>query len=97
MGPYAAEVLARAVRRQRMWQQAGDQASRQSSLLLEACQAKHRPARLASTTKGRISVNSCPELWPAALRAPPSLGPTIDPIRPTATAAPSPTPRISVG
>ena len=52
---------------------------------------------LPAITIGSKSMSSCDGEWPAAFSIPPSLGPTIDPILPMATAAPTPTPRMLVG
>src|ERR1019366_6551561 len=53
-------------------------------------QASHSAGRLPTITIGSRSINSREELWPMPFNTPPSFGPTIDPIRPTATAAPTP-------
>src|ERR1019366_2341381 len=59
--------------------------------------ASHSAARLPTITIGSRSINSREELWPMPFNTPPSFGPTIEPIRPTATAAPTPMPRMAVG
>ncbi|MGH9079971.1 MAG: glycosyltransferase [Acidimicrobiales bacterium] len=44
-----------------------------------------------------VADRGLPITFAAAFSAPPSFGPTIEPTRPKATAAPTPTPRMSVG
>src|ERR1700675_2362909 len=64
---------------------------------LRVFHANNKAQMLPRITTGRRSSNNCDGPWPADFNSPPNLGPTMDPIRPNATAAPTPTPRMLVG